>query len=419
MRFDVHYGEGFLPLETGSITSIDEITPRSVVEPTDTTRMITNALDNLRGEESILQSLLVASSIAIVVDGLDSPTPSKILLDSLLTNMDSIAIDPNNVAIIVTSSGGQIYDSSEVDRFLGSPVSRGYRLFIHDPNNDAYIQYVGDTPTHGTPLFLSKWFVEADLKIALSSIVPDSFSGATGGRMSIAPGISGSRTIARNLKLITLENIGMFVDKSPQNKDLEEACALSDLDLVVNAVLDLHNSIAEVVAGRPQDAWRQGLDTAKDLAKVYPERRADIAVVSAGGWPVDSTLYNAIDSLYAGYLATRHDGVIVLVSECAKGPGPSGFVKGISDVESLQEMRIAFDTKFELGMEKALFFWNVLESRRLIMCSRLKESLVSEGLHCKNVRNPQEGLELALGYAGMGSNVVFLPHGKRISINFE
>ncbi|MHA2372683.1 MAG: lactate racemase domain-containing protein [Candidatus Thorarchaeota archaeon] len=419
MRFDVRYGEGFLPLDTGSITPIDEIIPRSVVEPADTTRMITSVLDNLGETESIIQSFLAASSIAIVVDGPESPTPSKLLLDSLLSTMDSIAIDPQNVAIIVTSSGGQIYDSSEADRFLGSPLSRGYRLFIHDPNSDDNIQHIGDTPKYGTPLYLSKWFVEADLKIAMSSIVPDAFAGATGGRMSIIPGISGVRTIARNLKLRTLENIGMFVNESPQNKDLEEASTLSGLDIVVNAVLDWQDSIAEVVAGRPEDAWKQGLDTAKDLAKVYPERRADIAVVSAGGWPADSTLYNAIDSLYTGYLATRHDGVIVLVSECASGPGPSGFVKGISAVESLQDMRFVFDTKFEIGMEKALFLWKVLESRRLIMCSRLKESLVTEGLHCRNVRNPQEGLELALGYVGMGSNVVFLPHGRRISINIE
>ena len=292
-------------------------------------------------------------------------------------------------------------------------------MFIHGPNRDDNIQYVGDTPTHGTPLSLGKWFVEADLKIALSSIIPDAFTGATGGRMSIIPGISGSRTIARNLKLRTLENIGMFVNESPQNKDLEEACILSGLDLVVDAVLDWQDSIAEVVAGRPEAAWMQGLEIAKDLASIYPERRADIAVVSAGGWPADSTLYNAIDSLYTGYLATKHDGVIVLVTECANGLGPSGFVKGISDVESLQEMRIAFDTKFEVGMEKALFFWNVLESRRLIMCSRLRESLVTENLHCRNVRDPQEGLELALGYAGMGSHIFFLPYGRRISVNFE
>ncbi|MHA2377022.1 MAG: lactate racemase domain-containing protein, partial [Candidatus Thorarchaeota archaeon] len=140
MRFDVRYGEGFLPLDTGSITPIDEIIPRSVVEPADTTRMITSVLDNLGETESIIQSFLAASSIAIVVDGPESPTPSKLLLDSLLSTMDSIAIDPQNVAIIVTSSGGQIYDSSEADRFLGSPLSRGYRLFIHDPNSDDNIQ---------------------------------------------------------------------------------------------------------------------------------------------------------------------------------------------------------------------------------------------------------------------------------------
>ncbi|MHA2085236.1 MAG: lactate racemase domain-containing protein [Candidatus Thorarchaeota archaeon] len=77
-----------------------------------------------------------------------------------------------SVRWIPLSSGGQIYDSSEADRFLGSPLSRGYRLFIHDPNSDDNIQHIGDTPKYGTPLYLSKWFVEADLKIAMSSIVP-------------------------------------------------------------------------------------------------------------------------------------------------------------------------------------------------------------------------------------------------------
>ena len=82
-------------------------------------------------------------------------------------------------------------------------------------------------------------------------------------------------------------------------------------------------------------------------------------------------------------------------AECEGDVGPKGFIRGITEFSSEEEVLTAAETDFEFGLEKARFFWNVLSSRKIVICSRLRESLVEERLHCTAVKDPQEGLEAA------------------------
>ena len=160
-------------------------------------------------------------------------------------------------------------------------------------------------------------------------------------------------------------------------------------------------------------SWMSGVEHARSLAKAEFSQRADIAIVSAGGNPFDSTLYDAIDSLYPAIEATEHGGSIVLVAECNDDVGPKGFVQGMSEFSSEKELLVSAETNFEIGMEKARFFWSVLSSRNVVICSRLRESLVEERLHCTAVKDPQEGLEVAQRMLASSKKVAIIKDGLR------
>ncbi|MFX1561040.1 MAG: hypothetical protein ACFFBL_10680, partial [Promethearchaeota archaeon] len=170
---------------------------------------------------------------------------------------------------------------------------------------------------------------------------------------------------------------------------------------------------AHIVAGNPISSWLSGVESAKRLAKANYSRRADIAVVSSGGSPHDITLYDAIDSLYPACEITEHGGSIVLVAECSGEVGPKGFIRGISEFTTEEGVLTATETNFELGMEKARFFWNVLSSRNIVICSRLRESLVEERLHCTAVKDPQEGFEAAQNMLVSSKKVAIMNDGLR------
>ncbi|MHA2601228.1 MAG: hypothetical protein AM324_003745, partial [Candidatus Thorarchaeota archaeon SMTZ1-83] len=164
---------------------------------------------------------------------------------------------------------------------------------------------------------------------------------------------------------------------------------------ILNSVEDWKGTVAEVYSGSPTESWELGVSAAQSLANVALGQRYDIAVVSAGGFPSDGTLYSAVEALNAGFQATRRDGVIVLVAECSMGVGPDGFLNGVSRSGSERDLLLQVEPGFEVGNERARYFLKVLESRSLILCSRMRSSLVEENMHCIPVRDLEEGLEVA------------------------
>jgi nickel-dependent lactate racemase len=257
------------------------------------------------------------------------------------------------------------------------------------------------------------------MKIGLGEIRPDIFYGATGGRMSVLPYVSGNRTITRNAKLRTTRNYGPFTVTTPACVDMNEASQLSGLDFIANYVSDWKGNVAHIFAGNPYSSWESGVKSAKTLANADFTRRADIAFVSASGAPYDQTLYNAIDCLYAACEVTENGGAIVLVAECSNDVGPKGFVRGVSEFSSEDEVSVASDTGFEFGFDKAQFFWNVLASRKLVLCSRLRKSLVEERLSCTAVKDPQEGLEIAKSMLASNKKIAVIPNGIRTVPRFK
>jgi nickel-dependent lactate racemase len=138
---------------------------------------------------------------------------------------------------------------------------------------------------------------------------------------------------------------------------------------------------------------------------------ADIAVVSQGGSPHDATLHASISGLVAGYLATVHGGVVVLIAECSQGAGPTGFLDGVSDYETEEDLRVAAEGQYVHGMDVARLFLRIISSRKVVLCSRLRESLVAERLSCTAVRDPTEGLESAQTMVTSKSRIAILPDG--------
>ncbi|MHA2321106.1 MAG: lactate racemase domain-containing protein, partial [Candidatus Thorarchaeota archaeon] len=359
------------------------------------------------------QRVSEVDSIVIVVNRIEHHELMEELLHSLLNNVETFSFNPDNVSIIYPIFSEERITKAEVDDILGNPESRGHSLILHNPDTKSVLKLVGETPSYSTPVHINERYLCADLKIGLGEIRPDVFYGATGGRMSVMPSVSGMRTITRNAKLQATRDIGQFKLDTPSCVDMLETTTIAGLDFIVNSVSDWQGNLAHIVAGDPYSSWKSGVNSATSLARADYSRRADIAIVSAGGNPHDTTLYEAVDSLYPASEATEYGGAIVLVAECNGEVGPQGFIRGMSEFASEDEVLTSVETSFEIGLEKARFFWNVLSSRNIVICSRLRESLVEERLHCTAVKDPQEGLEVAKSMLASSKKVTILNDGPR------
>ncbi|TFG30656.1 DUF2088 domain-containing protein [Candidatus Thorarchaeota archaeon] len=412
MRFNLQYGDGSLPLEIDNRAKVETIRPVTIVDIPNRD-MILNSLEKPETTASLSKLATKAQSAIVVINGEMDSGITATLLEVLLDFLRTQILRPENIAILCHELSDTSKQRSRLVDLLKSLVDLGHPLLPHDPTSSETLHFVGDTPTYCTPVSVNKAYSAAELKIGVGILRADVFVGATGGRMSVVPWAAGIKSIERNSKLRAIHPVGPYMIESATCIDLEEASRLAGLDYILNAIPDCKDHIAHIAAGAPFQSWRDSLGTVQKVTEAPIQYKADITITSAGGSNHDKTLFVAIDSLYSASQATEQGGVIILVAECPNGVGPAGFLRGISECKSESEVALLSETGFELGMEKARLFWNVLASRKIILCSRLRESMVSERLHCLAVRDPQEGLDLARSLMVSSPRIAIIPQGMR------
>jgi len=414
MRFDLRYGDGSLPLELSGRLTVDTLLPRTVENLIDIKRTIVEVLEKPIDSSPFSQIASRASSAAIVVNGEQDIDLIPSLLNAVLEYLQASISSPTDISVIYPIEPQDSATRTDIVKKLDGPQRDGYQLVLHDSRENENLSFVGETPTHCTPVYVNKVFMDADVKIGIGTIRSNIFVGATGGRMSVLPHSSGFKSISRNIKLRAIHSVGPFVTDSAVCIDLEEASRLASLDFILNAIPDWKGNLNSIVSGEPYTAWENGVLVSKKMTETIFHHKADIAIVSAGGSYSDLTLFDAMDALYAGRAATDHGGIIVLIAECAEGPGPDGFIRGVSECSSSEEVSVLVEIGFEIGMEKARFFREILNSRKVIICSRIRESLITEKFHCSAVRDPQEGYELARSLIVSSPRLAIIPDGTRI-----
>lgn len=412
MRIAIAYGTGFLPVTVNELLRVQLVAPTSVPSPPNPDKFIRKSVTASKQFSVMSKTMTKTTRFTVIVDSPERSEYSPQLLDAVLSNLKGIAVNPNQVSIIVTSEVYSSHDFKLIDELLGHPTEIGYTLIIHDSSDKTMLRDIGKT-SHSVQVDLNSYYVDADYRIVTSSVIQDVFKSATGGCASILPGLSCAKTISRNRKLMAVNKTGSFYLESVVYKNIVEATQMCAPDLTINLVPDWKSSIAQVAVGDMIPTWQSSIETAKKIASAEGKHKADIAIVSAGGKKHDSTLYNALTALASGHSVTRRDGTILLIAECPNGPGAVGFVEGIAMSKSERDVLVRAETEFQPGMEGSRLFWKILESRNLIICSRMKSSLVTEKLHCIPVQDPNDGFEIAVKSHYSTSNVIILPNGSR------
>ena len=326
MRYTFRYGDGFLSLDLRKPV-VQEILPKSVVKYQNAAHAIRMVLES---PSTHLRELVSHDSkYAIIVEDPSISRNLPIMLESLLTYLRSRAIEPDNISIIVSLNNSRKQNIKKLNTMLGSPIEESYPFYVHNIETSSNLDYLGNTPTYNTPIFVNKIFTRADFRIGIGDIRPNMFLGVTGGRMAVIPGICGYKTLEQNTELTLQGDIGPFQITNPVNTDMIETSNIANLQYILNSVPDWKSTVAEYVSGPSIEAWRSGVEIAKILATRAINQRTDIIFVSAGGAPRDLTLFSAIDSLFSASLVSRRDGAIILIAECNQGLGPAGFQEGL------------------------------------------------------------------------------------------
>jgi nickel-dependent lactate racemase len=271
--------------------------------------------------------------------------------------------------------------ASEYSRILPKAILARYPVSCHDCDQPAGLTHLGRT-ARGTPVWVNRQYLDADLRIVVGNIEPHQFQGFSGGVKSAAIGLAGRETIEHNHALMTdpRSRLGVYED-NPARQDVEAIGGLIRVHFALNAILTENKEIASVIAGSPEQVLFAGIPISLSHCQVVVEGPYDLVIASPGGHPKDINLYQAQKGFAHAALLTKDDGVVLLAAACPEGSGSKGFESWAQQATSYDEVIARFkQERFQLGPHKAFQIARDAKRVRLLLVSTLDPEQVRRWL---------------------------------------
>ncbi len=364
-----------------------------------------NALNNPIGKARLEDSVKPGMKVAIVTSDITRPCPSDKILPLVINRLSKAGIPNEDITIAFALGSHRKHTVEEMKYLVGEDIYNSIKCVDNDPNNCVHL----GVTKHGTDVDIFEPVANADYVICLGNIEYHYFAGYSGGAKAIMPGVSTPKAIQQNHSMMVMDEARQGNIKSPVRVDVEEAASLLGIDFIVNVVLDENKNIAFAVAGDYIDAHRVGCAYLDKMYGVEIHDKADIAVVSAGGFPKDQNLYQAQKALDNSKAAVKDGGIIILLASCSDGLGNKSFEQWMT-TKTPAECIVDIKKNFVLGGHKAAAIAKILQTKRVFLVSDLDKELVKT-MNLEPYNSLEEAYSAATSIMGKDSKVYVIPHG--------
>ena len=404
------YGKSDICVRIPARNLLGSIEPKQVPGAADVTAEIERALREPIGSKRLSEIAQPKHKVAIVVDDFTRNTPSHAMLPPVLAELNAAGVKDENVTVIFGCGTHRAVKPEEAKRILGEEVLNRVKTISHNCKAEDLV-VVGKTQ-HGNKVYVNKVFAEADVKVLVGDVGFHYYAGYGGGRKSVLPAVSGQETIHHNHAMLLQSNARTGVlEGNPVHEDMTEAARLAKADFILNVVTNSKGEIVKAFAGDLEQAFLEATRLVDDMYRVTVDRRADIVVVSPGGYPADINLYQAYKALDNALEAVKRGGTIIMVAECPEGHGNQVFYDWMTRLEDLKKVEREVKRHFELGGHKAYYLLKALKNHPIILVSSLPDYYANGVFKLKTARAVNDALREALKNAGSQARVWVMPQG--------
>jgi lactate racemase len=299
----------------------------------------------------------------------------------------------------------------EAARLIGEEALKRVKTVSHDCHA-ADLVNVGTTKTQGNKIHVNRTFMDADVKVLLGDVNLNCYAGFGGGRKGVLPGICGEETIKQNHAMLVSANARSGnLEDNPVHVDMTEAARLAKVDFIVNVVANRKGEVVKAFAGDLEAAFLAAVKLYQDMYQVTVDRRADILVVGACGYPADLSLYDSYEGLENALDAVKRGGVVILVAECTEGHGNQVFYDWMTRRVDVKNVEREIKRNFVYGGYKTYYLLKALQNHPIILVSSLPEYYATSVFKLKTARAVNDALTEAFKLAGSASRVWTVPHG--------
>lgn len=262
-------------------------------------------------------------SAAIAVEDITRPAAAGPVLEALLDRLEAAGIPGAAVTVIIALGGHAPLNLPELELKVGRKVLDACDVVNHHPYEN--LVDLGRS-RNGLPVKINRHFHEAEVKLAVGSVVPHPYAGFGGGGKIVLPGLAGIETLEMNHRpaVTGLSGAGLgVVEPNRARAEMEETALAAGLQAVVNIVPGPRRQPVGHVFGHPVAAHREAVALARRLFQVALNPGADAAVLNA--YPKDIELLqvgNAFNAWRAlGRPLVREGGTVVVTAACPLGRG--------------------------------------------------------------------------------------------------
>lgn len=409
-RYELAYGKSTAAAEISSkniqavLSPINNGTTGAVAEGADE---VSKALSSPIGAKRLSEIVQPGERVCIITSDITRPLPTHIVLPPVLNELYLAGVGKQEISVAFGLGAHRKHTAEEMRQLVGSDIFKEINCLDHDP---AHCIRLGNT-SRGTPVDIFNHVVEADRRICLGNIEFHYFAGYSGGAKAIMPGVTSTAAIqANHSRMVETAAAAGILAGNPVREDIEEVTRFLSIDFILNVVLDEKKNILRAFAGHPVKAHREGCLYLDSLYKQRIPGKADIVLVSAGGYPKDINLYQAQKALDNAKHAVKRGGIIILVAQCGEGLGNHLFEKWITLAKTPRDIVARVKDDFELGGHKAAAIALILERAEVFFVSDLRDELVKK-MFMTPFSSVQEAVDCALTKKGAEAQVTIMPAG--------
>lgn len=404
------YGKSDVCVRIPARNLLGSIEPKPVAGVENEKAEIERALNNPISSKRLSEIAQTENKVAIVVDDFTRSAPSHTMLPPVLAELNIAGVKDENITIIFGCGTHRAVKPEEAMKLVGEEVTNRVKTISHDCTADDLI-YIGKT-SRGNKVLLNRFFAEADVKVLVGDVDFHYYAGYGGGRKSVMPAISCKETISHNHAMLLDTNAHTGVlEGNPVHEDMTEAARMAKVDFILNVVTNGKGEIVKAFAGDLEQAFLEATKLVDELYRVSVDRRAEVVVVSPGGYPADINLYQAYKGLDNALEVTKRGGTIILVAECPEGHGNQVFYDWMTRIEDLKKMEREVRRHFELGGHKAYYLLKALKNHQIILVSSLPDYYANGVFKLRTARAVNDALREALNTGSSQTKVWVMPQG--------
>ncbi|HYQ68196.1 nickel-dependent lactate racemase [Actinophytocola sp.] len=311
--------------ETGLTVDLDAART-TVIEPVhheaapDQTAVLVDALRNPVAGPPLRDRVQKGRTVAISACDGTRPQPRQLMIPAILAELDGI-VDLDDVVILVATGTHRGNSPEELRAMFGDEVVDSVRIVNHDARDSSSLRWMG---RHGNdvPVWLSREWTDADVRLTTGFVEPHFFAGFSGGPKMVAPGLAALDTV---LVLHDAARIGDpratwgVIEGNPVHDDVRAIAAATGVTFALDVVLNRDKDIVAAFGGDLLPMHAAAVQTARAMAMRAVPDRFDVVVTTNSGFPLDQNLYQAVKGMSAAYQVVRPGGLIVCAAECRDG----------------------------------------------------------------------------------------------------